>query len=64
VQLVATVQVIFSWLFLLPNKNAFSTDKEQQVTTMPNEFMNALFHSNRSGNEEAYYQCACLLVKH
>ena len=39
--------------FSVANKNAFSTDKEQQVTTMPNEFMNALFAATIQATEEA-----------
>jgi len=39
--------------FSVANKNAFSTDKEQQVTTMPNEFMNALFTATIQATEEA-----------
>jgi len=39
--------------FSTANKNAFSTDKEQQVTTMPNEFMNALFTATIQATEEA-----------
>jgi len=39
--------------FSVANKNAFSTDKEQQVTTMPNEFMNSLFTATVQATEEA-----------
>ena len=39
--------------FSTANKNAYSTDKEQQVTTMPNEYMNALFTATIQATEEA-----------
>ena len=39
--------------FSVANKNAFSTDKQQQVTTMPNEFMNSLFTATVQATEEA-----------
>jgi L-aminopeptidase/D-esterase-like protein len=39
--------------FSTANKNAFSTNKEQQVTTMPNENMNALFTATIQATEEA-----------
>jgi len=39
--------------FSVANKNAYSTDKEQLVTTMPNEFMNALFTATIQATEEA-----------
>jgi len=39
--------------FSTANKNAFSNDKAQQVTTMPNELMNALFTATIQATEEA-----------
>ncbi|MDQ3843944.1 MAG: P1 family peptidase [Bacteroidota bacterium] len=39
--------------FSTANKNAYSTDKEQQITTMPNEQMNALFTATIQVTEEA-----------
>ncbi|MBD0279625.1 MAG: P1 family peptidase [Flavisolibacter sp.] len=39
--------------FSTANKNAYSTDKEQQITTMPNEQMNALFTATIQATEEA-----------
>jgi D-aminopeptidase len=39
--------------FSTANKNAYSTDKEQQVTTMSNEYMNALFTATIQATEEA-----------
>lgn len=40
-------------VFSTANKNAFSTRSEQQVTTMPNELMNALFTATIQATEEA-----------
>lgn len=39
--------------FSTANKNAFSVDKEQQVITMSNEYMNALFTATIQATEEA-----------
>jgi len=39
--------------FSTANENAFSTDKAQQVTTLPNEQMNALFTATIQATEEA-----------
>jgi D-aminopeptidase len=39
--------------FSTANKNAFSTSKEQQVTTMANDVMNALFVATIQATEEA-----------
>ena len=39
--------------FSTANKNAYSTDKEEQVTTMPNDFENALFVATIQATEEA-----------
>ncbi len=39
--------------FSTANKNAFSNTKEQQVTTMPNDFMDALFTATIQATEEA-----------
>jgi L-aminopeptidase/D-esterase-like protein len=39
--------------FSTANKNAFSTEKAQQITTMPNEHMNALFAATIQATEEA-----------
>ncbi|MFN2440276.1 MAG: P1 family peptidase, partial [Chitinophagaceae bacterium] len=39
--------------FSTANKNAYSTDKEQRVTTMSNEYMNALFTATIQATEEA-----------
>ncbi|MDQ3682094.1 MAG: P1 family peptidase [Bacteroidota bacterium] len=39
--------------FSTANKNAFSNEKEQQITTIPNELMNALFTATIQATEEA-----------
>lgn len=39
--------------FSTANKNAFSTEKAQQITTMPNEHMDALFTATIQAAEEA-----------